>query len=103
MAVKLTISLECVDIRRAKLLMDGFLDAIEDGMGGGDQAKLGFTRKVLIGRRTTEVKDTFAWIYGEERPLLEELGFPTESTPAANRAPDTLDAFRRLLDEEEED
>ena len=117
MAVKLTIAIECVDWERARTLMDGLLGVIEDGMLGGDQAKLGFARTTDMGRRKRETKDTFTWVYGEARPELEELGFERGELPldtllrggsrsatiSSGQSRDALSAFRKVLDEGEAD
>ena len=117
MAVKLTIAIECVDWERARKLMDGMLGVIEDGMQGGDQTKLGFVRATDMGRRKRETKDTFTWVYGEARPELEELGFERGELPldtllrggsrsasiSSAQARDGLSAFRKVLDEEQDE
>ena len=114
MAVKLTIAIECVDWERARTLMDGLLGVIEDGMLGGDQAKLGFVRATDMGRRKRETKDTFTWVYGEARPELEELGFERGELPldtllrggsrsatiSSGQSRDALSAFRKVLDDD---
>lgn len=81
MAVKLTINLEVVDYERARALMAALVEAVADGTKGGDKSKLGFQRKVTIGNRTREVKDTIDWVFGEPAPTLEELGFTRGSAP----------------------
>lgn len=81
MPVKLVISLEVVDYERARALMAALVGAVAEGTKGGDAAKLGFQRKVTIGNRTREVKDTIDWTFGEPEPSLEELGFTKGSTP----------------------
>lgn len=81
MAVKLTINLEVVDYERARRIMAALVDVVADGTKGGDAAKLGFQRKVTIGNRTREVKDTIDWTFGEPAPTLEELGFGKGSAP----------------------
>lgn len=81
MSVKLVINLEMVDYERARALMAAIVGVVADGTKGGDKSKLGFQRKVTIGNRTREVKDTIDWIFGEPAPTLEELGFTKGSAP----------------------
>jgi hypothetical protein len=81
MGVKIGFELECVDWERAQRVMSLVLALLDGSMGSGDKTKLKFQRKVSLGRRTAEKKDTFAWCFGEPRPELSEIGFSLVELP----------------------
>ena len=81
MSVKIAVTVEITDWNRAKELMDRFITAVDGTMKGGDKAKFGFERKIKIGRHTSKKSDDHEWLFGEERPTLEDIGFTTSELP----------------------
>lgn len=80
MGVKVKVALEIEDWNRARALMAAILGVVDDGWKGGDEVKIGFERKMELGRQTKTAKDDFVWTFGEPMPSLEELGF-SQQTP----------------------
>jgi hypothetical protein len=114
MAVKVSITIECVDWDRAKVLMSGLLGIVDAGIGGGDEVKIGFQREIKMGRRKRKITDEHTWIYGEARPELSDLGFSVVELPldamlrsgsrSSTIAPEsTLSAFRRAADGDDDE